>query len=104
MNRAFVLGLGCLGVIVVILLMFGGAIAGGYNSLVQSSTSVDASWAQVQTQYQRRADLIPNLVRTVEGAPSSVLSRHDVDTASAPAPTRRRPRSRIGPDYCTRQL
>lgn len=57
-----------MGVIVVILLMFGGAIAGGYNSLVQSSTSVDASWAQVQTQYQRRADLIPNLVRTVEGA------------------------------------
>ena len=68
MNRALVLGLGCLGVIIVILLMFGGAIAGGYNSLVQSSTSVDASWAQVQTQYQRRADLIPNLVRTVEGA------------------------------------
>jgi LemA protein len=68
MNRAFVLGLGCLGAIVVILLIFGGAIAGGYNSLVQSSTSVDASWAQVQTQYQRRADLIPNLVRTVEGA------------------------------------
>src|SRR6516225_7208431 len=68
MNKAFVLGLGCLGVIVVVLLIFGGAIAGGYNSLVQSSTSVDASWAQVQTQYQRRADLIPNLVRTVEGA------------------------------------
>src|SRR6516165_815164 len=68
MNKAFVLGCGCLGVIIVILLMFGGAMAGGYNSLVQSSTSVDASWAQVQTQYQRRADLIPNLVRTVEGA------------------------------------
>ena len=67
MNRAFVLGLGCLGVIVVILLIFGGAIAGGYNSLVQSSTSVDGSWAQVQTQYQRRADLIPNLVETVKG-------------------------------------
>src|SRR5215467_7833520 len=68
MNRAFVLGLGCLGVIVVILLMFGGAIAGGYNSLVRTSVTVDGSWAQVQTQYQRRADLIPNLVRTVEGA------------------------------------
>jgi LemA protein len=68
MNRALFLGLGCLGVIVVMLLIFGGAIAGGYNSLVQSSTSVDGSWAQVQTQYQRRADLIPNLVRTVEGA------------------------------------
>jgi LemA protein len=68
MNKAFVLGLGCLGIIILILLVFGGAIAGGYNSLVQSSTAVDASWAQVQTQYQRRADLIPNLVRTVEGA------------------------------------
>jgi LemA protein len=68
MNKAFVLGLGCLGLIILVLLVFGGAIAGGYNSLVQSSTAVDASWAQVQTQYQRRADLIPNLVRTVEGA------------------------------------
>jgi LemA protein len=68
MNKAFVLGLGCLGIIILIFLVFGGGIAGGYNSLVQSSTAVDASWAQVQTQYQRRADLIPNLVRTVEGA------------------------------------
>jgi LemA protein len=68
MNRALLLGFGCLGLIIVILLVFGGAIAGGYNGLVQSSTSVDGSWAQVQTQYQRRADLIPNLVRTVEGA------------------------------------
>jgi len=68
MNKAFVLGCGCLGIIVLALFVFGGAIAGGYNSLVQSSTTVDGSWAQVQTQYQRRADLIPNLVRTVEGA------------------------------------
>jgi LemA protein len=68
MNKTFVLGLGCLGIIILFLLIFGGAIAGGYNSLVQTSTTVDASWAQVQTQYQRRADLIPNLVRTVEGA------------------------------------
>jgi LemA protein len=68
MNKTFVLGLGCLGIIILVLLIFGGATAGGYNSLVQSSTTVDSSWAQVQTQYQRRADLIPNLVRTVEGA------------------------------------
>jgi LemA protein len=68
MNRAFVIGCGCLGIIVLALAVFGGAIAAGYNSLVQSSTTVDASWAQVQTQYQRRADLIPNLVRIVEGA------------------------------------
>jgi LemA protein len=68
MNKALVLGCGCLGIIALALVLFGGAIAGGYNSLVQSSTAVDAAWAQVQTQYQRRADLIPNLVRTVEGA------------------------------------
>lgn len=68
MNKALVLGCGCLGIIVLAVVLFGGAIAGGYNSMVQSSTTVDASWAQVQTQYQRRADLIPNLVRTVEGA------------------------------------
>jgi LemA protein len=68
MNKAVVFGLGCLGIIVIGLIFFGLAIAGGYNGLVSSSTTVDGSWAQVQTQYQRRADLIPNLVRTVEGA------------------------------------
>src|ERR1700746_2850052 len=68
MNKTFVLGLGCLSIIILVFLIFGGAIATGYNSLVQASTTVDGSWAQVQTQYQRRADLIPNLVRTVEGA------------------------------------
>ena len=68
MNKAVVFGLGCLGILVIAVVLFGLAIAGGYNGLVRSSTGVDASWAQVQTQYQRRADLIPNLVRTVEGA------------------------------------
>src|SRR6202046_5648231 len=68
MNKAGVFGLGCLGFLVIAVVLFGLAIAGGYNGLVRSSTGVDASWAQVQTQYQRRADLIPNLVRTVEGA------------------------------------
>lgn len=49
---------------VVLLIMVGGT----YNSLVGSRGSVDAAWAQVETQYQRRADLIPNLVATVKGA------------------------------------
>jgi LemA protein len=40
----------------------------GYNSMVQKSETVDKSWAQVQNVYQRRADLIPNLVNTVKGA------------------------------------
>ncbi len=40
----------------------------GYNGLVTASEKVDESWAQVETQYQRRIDLIPNLVSTVKGA------------------------------------
>ena len=52
-------------VLVVILGMF---LAGTYNSLVGSEQNVEAKWAQVQNAYQRRADLIPNLVATVKGA------------------------------------
>jgi LemA protein len=40
----------------------------GYSGLVSGSERVDAAWAQVETQYQRRFDLIPNLVSTVKGA------------------------------------
>ncbi|HLT23874.1 MAG TPA: LemA family protein [Ignavibacteria bacterium] len=39
----------------------------GYNTLVTMEEQVDNSWAQVENQYQRRADLIPNLVNTVKG-------------------------------------
>jgi LemA protein len=53
-----------LGVIVLLIL----AATGCYNGLIGSSQAVDASWAQVQNVYQRRADLIPNLVQTVQGA------------------------------------
>jgi LemA protein len=40
----------------------------GYNNLVKMDEDVKAKWNQVETQYQRRADLIPNLVSTVKGA------------------------------------
>jgi len=40
----------------------------GFNGFVSSKEKVDAMWAQVETQYQRRSDLIPNLVSTVKGA------------------------------------
>jgi LemA protein len=46
------------------------ALAGGcgYNSLVAADEQVKAAWAQVENVYQRRADLVPNLVATVKGA------------------------------------
>jgi LemA protein len=53
-----------LGIIVVVVLWFFGT----YNSLVSLDQGVQAQWGQVQTVYQRRADLIPNLVATVRGA------------------------------------
>lgn len=40
----------------------------GYNSVIDADENVKAAWAQVQNDYQRRADLIPNLVKTVKGA------------------------------------
>lgn len=64
------LGIGCgviavLGLIVLVIVMIAG---GSYNRLVRLSQQVDKQWAQVQNVYQRRADLIPNLVSTVSGA------------------------------------
>jgi LemA protein len=46
----------------------GAGCVGSYNKLVQLSQAVDAQWAQVENAYQRRADLVPNLVETVKGA------------------------------------
>jgi LemA protein len=49
-----------------------GALSGcGYNTLQQQDEQVKAAWSQVVNQYQRRADLIPNLVNTVKGAVSA---------------------------------
>lgn len=52
------------GVVVVILLLW---CVTGYNGLVSMDEQVAGKWANVETQYQRRADLIPNLVNTVKG-------------------------------------
>jgi len=61
-------GLGCLAVLVVVVIIVAVVVGGTYNSLVSLSQGVDAQWAQVENVYQRRADLIPNLVATVQGA------------------------------------
>jgi LemA protein len=62
--------IGCfvaIGIVVLLVLVIGGTVWGGYNSLVTKSQAIDAQWAQVETQYQRRYDLIPNLVESVKG-------------------------------------
>jgi LemA protein len=63
--------IGCGGIILILLfvgVVVGTAVASSYNRLVGMQQNVDAKWAQVQNVYQRRADLIPNLVNTVSGA------------------------------------
>jgi len=54
-------------VILAAVLILGGCGCGSYNSLVQQDETVKNSWNKVQSDYQRRADLIPNLVNTVKG-------------------------------------
>jgi len=56
-----------IGVIVLILLIGFGSLFGVYNGFVAAEQTVNEKWAQVQNVYQRRADLIPNLVETVKG-------------------------------------
>ncbi len=62
------MALGCLGVLIigiVAIALFG---VGSYNKLVKLDQDVKSAWAQVENVYQRRADLVPNLVETVKGA------------------------------------
>ena len=61
-------GLGCLDILIVLVIIVGLSFAGTYNRLVGLGQEVDKSWAEVENQYQRRADLVPNLVATVQGA------------------------------------
>lgn len=56
-----------LAVIAVIVVVIYSSVKGTYNTMVTMDEGVSASWAQVENVYQRRADLIPNLVNTVKG-------------------------------------
>jgi LemA protein len=62
------IALGCGGLLVLLVLVLGFGLMGSYNSLISLSQGVDAQWGQVENVYQRRADLVPNLVETVKGA------------------------------------
>lgn len=65
-------------IVLVILLMIYGFFKNNYNVLVTLEETVNQAWAQVGNQYQRRADLIPNLVETVKG-----YAAHEKETFAA---------------------
>ncbi len=71
--------------LVVLLVLFGIYFGVTYNGLVSANEGVTTQWAQVQTQYQRRFDLIPNLVESVKGI---MKQEQAVFTAIADARTR----------------
>ncbi len=54
-------------IILIVIIFIGGCGCSGYNGLVNQDESVKKAWNDVQSDYQRRADLIPNLVNTVKG-------------------------------------
>lgn len=56
-----------IGILLGVLAILGITAASSYNGLVSAEESVDGEWAKVETAYQRRFDLIPNLVETVKG-------------------------------------
>ncbi|MGZ5442635.1 MAG: LemA family protein [Thermoanaerobaculia bacterium] len=60
--------LGCVGALILVLIIGGAYFVSVRNNLVGLDENVNQEWAQVESQYQRRYDLIPNLVRTVQGA------------------------------------
>jgi LemA protein len=68
MSTGLKIALGLIAAVVLFVIVLGGVVASTYNNLNQLDQGVQAEWAQVQNVYQRRADLIPNLVNTVKGA------------------------------------
>ena len=75
--------IGCVVLLVGVLLVFGLFLVGQYNSLVKSEEAVKTAWAQVENVYQRRMDLIPNLVETVKG-----VAKFEKETYTAVAEAR----------------
>lgn len=67
MGRTTIIILAVVGVILLLVLGVAGWATGMYNSLVRLDEGVNQAWSQVQNQYQRRSDLIPNLVEVVKG-------------------------------------
>ena len=78
MSKGSKIALGVVGALLLLVLITGSWVAGSYNSLVRLDQATQAQWGQVENTYQRRADLIPNLVATVKGA-----AKFEQDTLTA---------------------
>ena len=84
------------GVVILALVLWG---VSGYNSLVGMDEEVNGKWANVETQYQRRSDLLPNLVSTVKG-----YAAHENSTLEAVMAARSQATQvKIDPSNCTPQ-
>lgn len=95
-NRPKHLGWIIAGVVVLVLVLWG---VGSYNGLVNQDEEVNNKWANVETQYQRRSDLIPNLVSTVKG-----YAKHESQTLEAVMAARSQATQvKIDPSNCTPQ-
>ena len=68
MSKGSKIALGVVGALVLIVFMLFSWVTGSYNKLVTLDQATQAQWGQVENAYQRRADLVPNLVATVKGA------------------------------------
>ena len=84
-------------IVVIVLVALGGILS--YNGLVGMDENVSNQWANVETQYQRRSDLIPNLVNTVKG-----YAKHESQTLEAVMAARSQATQvKIDPSNCTPQ-
>jgi len=78
MKKGMKIGCGCGAALLLTVVVFMMIVGRSYNSIVTLDEEVNQSWANVQTVYQRRADLIPNLVETVKG-----YAKHEKGTLQA---------------------
>jgi LemA protein len=78
MSKGLKIALGVAGGLLLVILLFGVWIKNSYNNLVSLDQATQQQWAQVENQYQRRMDLVPNLVATVKGA-----AKFEQDTLTA---------------------
>ncbi len=92
MKKGLIVLLSVVGAAVLIALFF----TGTYNGLVQMDEQVSQAWAQVENVYQRRLDLIPNLVETVKG-----YAAHEKSTFIAVTEARSKAAGTISPDVVT---